>query len=40
MVDHNDNEEKIVDFGLSKHVDWQGTHRSTAMVVGTRGYWA
>ncbi|GLJ41515.1 hypothetical protein SUGI_0859350 [Cryptomeria japonica] len=40
MVDANDNEAKIVDFGLSKHVDWEGTHRTTGMVVGTRGYWA
>ncbi|GLJ41528.1 hypothetical protein SUGI_0859540 [Cryptomeria japonica] len=40
MVDANDNEAKIVDFGLSKHVDWEGTHGSTGMVVGTRGYWA
>ncbi|GLJ41531.1 hypothetical protein SUGI_0859580 [Cryptomeria japonica] len=40
MVDSKDNEVKIIDFGLSRHVDWEGTHRSTDRVAGTRGYWA
>ncbi|XP_057858015.2 G-type lectin S-receptor-like serine/threonine-protein kinase At4g27290 [Cryptomeria japonica] len=40
MVDSKDKEVKIIDFGLSRHVDWEGTHRSTDRIAGTRGYWA
>ncbi|GLJ41523.1 hypothetical protein SUGI_0859460 [Cryptomeria japonica] len=36
MVDANDNAAKIVDFGLSKHVDWEGTHRITGMIENNR----
>ncbi|XP_059066796.1 pto-interacting protein 1 isoform X2 [Cryptomeria japonica] len=40
MVDATDNETKLVDFGFSRHVDWEGTHRSTDKIIGTKGYWA
>ncbi|XP_057857955.2 putative leucine-rich repeat receptor-like protein kinase At2g19210 [Cryptomeria japonica] len=40
MVDSKDNEVKIIDFGLSRHVDWEGTHRSADRIAGSRGYWA
>ncbi|GLJ41520.1 hypothetical protein SUGI_0859410 [Cryptomeria japonica] len=40
MVDANENEAKLVDFGFSRHVDWEGTHRSTDKIIGTKGYWA
>ncbi|GLJ41522.1 hypothetical protein SUGI_0859450 [Cryptomeria japonica] len=40
MVDANDNEAKLVDFGFARHADWEGTHRSTDKIIGTKGYWA
>ncbi|GLJ41530.1 hypothetical protein SUGI_0859560 [Cryptomeria japonica] len=40
MVDSKDKEVKLIDFGFSRHVDWEGTHRSTDRITGTRGYWA
>ncbi|XP_059066493.1 serine/threonine-protein kinase PBL34-like [Cryptomeria japonica] len=40
MLDAKDNEAKLVDFEFSRHVDWDGTHRSTDKIIGTKGYWA
>ncbi|XP_059066494.1 probable receptor-like protein kinase At3g17420 [Cryptomeria japonica] len=40
MVDAKDDEAKLVDFGFSRHVDWEGTHQSTDKIIGTKGYWA
>ncbi|GLJ41512.1 hypothetical protein SUGI_0859300 [Cryptomeria japonica] len=33
MVDSNDNKAKLVDFGFSRHADWEGTHRSTDKII-------
>ncbi|XP_057857973.2 putative proline-rich receptor-like protein kinase PERK11 [Cryptomeria japonica] len=40
MVDGKDNEVKIIDFGFSRDVDWEGSHWTTDRITGTRGYWA
>ncbi|GLJ41304.1 hypothetical protein SUGI_0854980 [Cryptomeria japonica] len=40
MLDIRTNEVKIIDFGFSRHVDWEGTHKTTERITGTRGYWS
>ncbi|GLJ41303.1 hypothetical protein SUGI_0854950 [Cryptomeria japonica] len=40
MLDIRTNEVKIIDFGFSRHVDGEGTHKSTERITSTRGYWA
>ncbi|GLJ41511.1 hypothetical protein SUGI_0859290 [Cryptomeria japonica] len=40
MVDANDIQAKLVDFGFSRHADWEGTHISTDKIIGTKGCWA
>ncbi|GLJ41302.1 hypothetical protein SUGI_0854940 [Cryptomeria japonica] len=40
MLDIRAYEAKIIDFGFSRHVDWEGSHKSTERIAGTRGYWS